>query len=344
VWFGSNGSDAVEASLKAVRRGTGRQGILAYSESYHGASAAATSVSGLAKCSSGFGELVPGTTFVPYPNCYRCPLGLSYPSCDVACAGLVEHAIQTQGPERIGAIIAEPISAVGGIVVPPKPYWRRVREIAQRYGAWLIFDEVVTGFGRCGSWFALEQYDVAPDVITLAKALTSGYQPLSAAVFNVHADDSLNSLPWYHGMSFQSHAVACAAALANIEILEREKLVERASRLGQLLEDRLRDLAERHISVGSVRGTGAMWGIELVQDRAAKRAFTPGEPFHDVRGSPANVATWADEQLFRECGVHVGSADNVLLIAPPFIFTEGDLDELINALSRILRRVDPHCV
>jgi len=343
VCFGSNGSDAVEASLKAARLGTGRQGVVAFSGSYHGASMAATSVTGLAQCREGFGEPVPGTVFAPYPYCYRCPLGLTYPGCELACTDLVEHAIATEGPERIAAIIAEPVAGVGGVVVPPQPYWQRIREIADRYDIWLIFDEVVTGFGRCGSWFALEHYETAPDVITLAKGLTSGYQPLSAAVFNARADAAISQVPWYHGMSFQGHAVACAAALANLDILEHEQLIDRGAVLGQQLEPRLGELAERHRCIGDVRGIGAMWGIELVQDRATKAPFAPGGPFRDSRGRAVDAARWACDELFDTHAVHIGAATNVLLLAPPLIFSDQDVDELVTGLSAALTRVDAQC-
>lgn len=343
VSFGSNGTDAVEVSLKAARFSTGRQGVVAFSGSYHGASVAASSVTGLPHCRDGFGEPVPGTVFAPYPNCYRCPLGLTYPDCDVACANLVEDAIATEGAGRIAAIIAEPISGVGGVVVPPLPYWPRIREIADRYDIHLIFDEIVTAFGRSGSWFAFERYDTVPDIITLAKGLTSGYQPLSAAVFDWHLDEAIASVPWYHGMSFQGHAVACAAALANLDIIENEQLIDRAARLGEQIEHRLRALEERHPCIGDIRGTGAMWGIELVRDRRTKARFVPGGPFRDATGAPVDVAQWAYEQLFHAHRVHTGAASNVLLLAPPLIFSESDLDECMAGLSAVLATVDAQC-
>lgn len=344
VAFGANGSDSIEIALKAARLATGRQGVVSFSGSYHGASMAAMSVTGLAYCRRGFGEPVPGTTFVPYPNCYRCPLRLSYPSCDVACAGLVEQAIQTQGAETVAAVIGEPVQGVGGVVVPPEPYWRRVREIADRYDVWLIFDEVVTAFGRCGSWFAFEQFDTVPDIVTLGKGLTSGYQPLSAAVFNERVDAMLASLPFFHGMTFQGHAVACAAALANIDVLTDDMLVERSADLGAKLRRRLLELGDRHRCVGDVRGLGAMWAVELVQDPKERAPFVPGRPFLDANGQPVDAGTWVSEELLRRHRVHAGSAEHTVILAPPLTYSDVDIDETIDALSSVLGEVDRHCI
>ena len=343
IIFGANGSDAVEASLKAARLGTGRQGIIAFTKSYHGASAGATSVTGLPQVREGFGEPVPGTSFVPYPDCYRCPFGKSYPSCDIACADFVEEAILVEGPNRIAAIIGEPIRGSGGIAVPPDEFWPRIREIADRHGIWLIFDEVVNGFGRTGAWFAHETVGVEPDILTLAKGLTSGYQPLSAAVLGRRAEEALADRPWYYGMSNQGHAVACAAAMANLNILEEEELVERATQIGDELGTRLAELAGRHRCIGDVRGRGAMWGIELVRHRPTKQPFTPGEPFRDSQGNPVNVAHWAYEELFNSHDVHIGAAADVLLLAPPLITTTQEIDELVAAISSVLKIVDEHC-
>jgi adenosylmethionine-8-amino-7-oxononanoate aminotransferase len=343
VFFGSNGSDAVEVSLKLARLATGRQGVVAFSGSYHGASMAAASVTGLPECRDGFGEPVPGTVFTPYPYCYRCPLGLSYPDCDVACADLVERAIETEGPNRVAAIIGEPVIAVSGVVVPPQPFWKRIREIADRYDLWYISDEVVTGFGRCGSWFAMEHYDAVPDVITLGKGLTSGFQPLSAAVLGERVEQEIASRPLYHGMTFEGHSVATAAALANIDALEEDGLVEHAATLGERLRVRLEELAERHRCVGEVRGLGAMWGIELVRNRATRAPFAAGEPFENRRGAPVDAATWAWEELFHRHRVFTGVATNVLELAPPLVFTDADIDELIQALSSVLGDIDQHC-
>jgi adenosylmethionine-8-amino-7-oxononanoate aminotransferase len=343
VFFGSNGSDAVEVTLKLARLATGRQGVVSFSGSYHGASMAAASVTGLPQCREGFGEPVPGTVFSPYPYCYRCPLGLSYPSCDVACADLVERAIETEGPDRIAAIIGEPVNAVSGVVVPPQPFWKRIREIADRFDVWYVSDEVVTGFGRCGSWFALRHFEAVPDVITLGKGLTSGFQPLSAAVLGERVEEGIASRTLYHGMTFEGHSVAAAAALANLDVLHEDDLIARAARLGELLESGLAELKARHTCVGDVRGLGAMWGIELVRDRKSRAPFAPGAPFKDEHGRPVDAAAWAWETLFRRHRVFVGVAANVLELAPPLVSTDADIEELLRALSSVLGEIDPHC-
>jgi taurine--2-oxoglutarate transaminase len=349
VFFGSNGSDATEMSLKMARLGTGRQGVVAFSGNYHGASMAATSVTGMPECREPFGEPVPGSVFVPYPNCYRCPLGLAYPQCDIACANLVEEAIQTQGTRRVGAIIGEVVKSVSGVVAPPPGYWKRIREIADRHDAWLIFDETVTGFGRTGSWFAMQHYGVTPDVLALGKGLTSGYQPLSATVFGERAasmiSSQLASRPLFHGMSFEGHPVACAAGLANLDVIEHDGLIDRAATLGHELQGRLEALKERHRCVGDVRGLGLMWGIELVRDRSSREPFAPGQPFHTKHALPVDAAEWAWEQLFDTHHILVGGAasslaPNIVQLAPPLTFTHADLDELVAGLDHVFGAID----
>jgi taurine--2-oxoglutarate transaminase len=180
-------------------------------------------------------------------------------------------------------------------------------------------------------------------VITLGKGLTSGFQPLSAAVLGERAERDIASRTLYHGMTFEGHSVATAAALANLDVLEEDGLVERAATLAEELRGRLDELAARHPCVGDVRGLGAMWGIELVRDRGTKTPFAPGHPFENRRGSPVDAATWAWEELFHRHRVFTGVASNILELAPPLVFTEVDLDQLIEALSSVLSQIDPHC-
>lgn len=252
VFFGSNGSDAVEAALKLTRLATGRQGVIAFEGSYHGASMGSASVSGLAGVRAGFGEPVPGTHLVPFPGRPQ----------------LVEEAILAAGARSVAAVVAEPVQAVRGVILPPPGYRRRVREICDRYEIALVFDEVVTGFGRTGTWFAFQQFDAVPDVLCLGKGFTSGYQPLSAAVFGPRVMDALERRPLYHGLTFEGHSAACAAALANLDVIADDGLVARAAALGDLLGRELEALAARHGSVTAVRGLGAMWGIELDREAA----------------------------------------------------------------------------
>ena len=180
-------------------------------------------------------------------------------------------------------------------------------------------------------------------MITLGKGLTSGFQPLSAAVLNERADREIAALTLYHGMTFEGHSVATAAGLANLDVLEEQGLVERALELGALLQSGLADLAERHRCVGEVRGLGAMWGIELVRDRETKRPFAPGEPFRNARGHDVDAATWAWEQLFSRHRVYTGVATNVLELAPPLVMGEADVEELLRALTSVLAEIDAHC-
>lgn len=252
VMFSSGGSEANETNFKLVRlywamRGEDRRTtIVARHHGYHGLTIATMTATGIMPMRWNFGPEAPGFAHVAAPYCYKCELGLEYPGCRLACADQLEALIEREGAETIAAFVAEPVIGAGGIIPPPDDYFARIREICDRYGILLILDEVVTGFGRSGTMFGFERDGVRPDVVTLAKGITSGYLPLGASVVTDEIYDTISTrlpdqMPISHGFTYSGHPTCCAAALANIDIIERECLHDNAADVGAYLIERLRE-------------------------------------------------------------------------------------------------------
>lgn len=338
-YFLTSGSEAVEAAIKFARqlqvaRGeVSREVVIARWGSYHGATLGALAVTGKPSMRRLFAPLFRDQPHIPPPYCYRCPFHTTHPECDLACAQALETEILRQGPERVAAFLAEPVSgATLGAVVPPPGYWPRVREICDRYGVLLIADEVMTGFGRTGKWFGIEHWGVRPDLMTLGKGATGGYFPLSIlAVAEAHVRTVIEADgDFQHGGTFSHHAVGAAAALATLDYLEKHDLVAAAASRGAYLGARLRERFEDLPHVGQVRGLGMMWGIEFVADRESRAPFPP----------EAHVAQRICDRAF-EHGLILypghGGADGIrgdhFMVAPPFVITEAQIDELVDRLA-----------
>ncbi|GIX49036.1 MAG: aspartate aminotransferase family protein [Candidatus Tectimicrobiota bacterium] len=338
VLFCSGGSEAVESALKIARqyhvlRGEPqRYKVIARRGSYHGATYGAMSVSGdRRRVDPYFGPLVPGGLAVSAPYCYRCDYRKTYPSCDVYCVEAIEELIRFEGPGTVAAVIAEPVSAACGVVVPPPEYLPRLREICDRHGVLLIFDEVITGFGRTGALFAAEHWGVVPDLMTVAKGLSSGYAPIGAVLCRRPIAQAFRGDPGKalaHLLTFGGHAVACAAALANLEILERENLVANAACQGRHLLAQLRELAARHPAVGDVRGLGLLCALELVKDQTTKATFAPeGEEITFLLDTLATLGV-------------LTRADTCVYLAPPLCIQRPELERLVAALDTALTRFE----
>jgi len=262
VMFTSGGSEANESMIRLVRaywRARGqpeRTRIVTLNQGYHGSSSGAAMLTGFPVFNEQMKPGLPGVTRVARPHCYRCELGKTYPSCHLACADELEKMASAEGSENIGAFVAEPIQGAGGVIVPPDGWLSRIREICSAHGILLVCDEVIMGFGRTGSMFACTGMGVSPDILILAKGLTSGYLPLGAMMFQEEIFQALLAQgddAFYHGYTYTGHPVACAAALANLKIIEEEKLVARSAELGYYLLARLEELRDLPI-VGDVRG------------------------------------------------------------------------------------------
>lgn len=334
--FTTGGSDAVEAALKLAkvyqrRRGyADRTKTISRRVAYHGTSMGALSVNGLTGVRNGFGPLVPGARHVPLPHEYRCGYCAQAGRCHGACADEVERLVEFEGPETIAAIIMEPVQNSGGAIVPPPGYLRRVREICDHYGIVLIADEVICGFGRVGAWFGSTALDVVPDVMTCAKGITSGYAPLGAVMARREIADAFlgdEADKFVHGVTFGGHPASCAAALANIAIIEREELCERSATLGAYMMRELRAALGAHPNVGDIRGKGLFMALELVRDQQGM------EPLEEP-----NLMAWLSEQ-FKRRGLICRADDRldpVIQLAPPLTISQDDADQIVAIVADVI--------
>lgn len=338
VLFSSGGSEAVESALKITRqyhvlRGEPeRYKVIARRGSYHGATYGAMSVSGTpSSVDPYYSPLLPGTLTVSAPYCYRCDYRKTYPACEVYCVDAIADLLVYENPRTVAAVIAEPISAACGVVVPPPDYLPRLREICDRHGVLLIFDEVITGFGRTGTMFAAEHWGVVPDIMTVAKGLSSGYAPIAATICRTAIAQQFQGGAGHalaHLLTFGGQAVACAAALANIAIIIEERLIDNAAQQGQYLLAQLQALATRHPVVGEVRGLGLLCALELVKDRRTR------EPFD---GAGPEVAQLLD--ILADLGM-LTRADTNLYLAPPLCIQRQDIDRLLAIVDEGLTRFE----
>jgi adenosylmethionine-8-amino-7-oxononanoate aminotransferase len=337
VVFTCGGSEANETLIRLVRlywRLRGRAdkiGIVALNNAYHGSSTGAASLTGLATFHRYYEPLMDGVARMVRPFCYRCELGLEYPACRLACADELERLVEREGAERIGAFIAEPVQGVGGVIVPPPEYFARIRSICDRHEILFAVDEVITGFGRLGHPFGIQRFGVVPDLIVFAKGVTSGYLPLGGVIVRDSVYQSLldagPDFALHHGYTYSGHPVVCAAALANLDILERERLIERARDLAPYLTQRLEEL-RHHSIVGDVRSAGLMGADEFVRDRESKAPFPP----------EARVAFRVrDAALAR--GVIVRASGDVVAVCPPLIIKEEQIDQLVAVLDASIAEV-----
>jgi taurine--2-oxoglutarate transaminase len=344
--FFNSGSEAVEAALKIAREYTGRYKIISRWYAYHGTTYGTLSALGLPSRRRPHEVLLPGFVFVPPPHCFRCRFGLIYPDCKVRCVDFIEDTIKFEDSERVAAVIAEPIIGTGGVIVPPPEYWPRLRAITERHGVSLIADEVITGFGRTGKWFGVQHWNVTPDIMTLAKGISSGYLPVSATVVNQDIANYYQNNPWIHYHTYQGHPLCLAAALANISVIKEEKLVENAAKMGAYLNDRLKDLEDNHRCVGEARGLGLLAALELVKNKETKEPFLEEDLFLDwTKHAPEElIADLIAKKAFKK-GLIISAFKfaNTIRIAPPLCITEDEIDEGITILDEVLKEADSMC-
>ena len=329
----SGGSEANETALKIARayhrrrREPGRYKVISRRGSYHGTTAGVLWLGGGSPAAhrDDFEPAYPGMLYAPQPNPYRCELGGETPSeCAVRCANAIEELIQFHGPETVAAVIGEPVAIPQGTIVPGDEYWPMVREICDKYGVLLIVDEVICGFGRTGKMFAIDHWDVVPDIMTVAKGIISSYLPLAATIVKEEVADHFAGEGKYlrHVLTFSGHPVSAAAALKNIEILEDEKLVENAEEVGSYLKEQLEGLKVDHPIIGDVRGLGLLVGAELVSDRQTKTKFAP----------EADIPARLNEK-FRKHGLIFRINSEMLNIGPPLCISREEVDEIIHAID-----------
>lgn len=332
VFFTSGGSEAVETALKIARQyhllngEPRRTKFISRRGSYHGTSLGALSVNTAPWVKREvFEPILPNTVRIaPQPNPYRCEMGGTTPTeCAIKCAEAMEKIIVEEGPDTIAAVIGEPVSVSMGVAIPGHEYWPMVREICDKYGILLIADEVINGFGRTGKMFATEHFDFVPDMMTVAKGITSGYQPVGACITREHVMKPFiggASESFQHGYTYGGHPAGAAAGLVNIDILEREDLLGNSARMGSYMLDRLTSLKE-HPIVGDVRGLGLMCAVELVKDKSTK------EPLSEIPGITAKLTKrLADNGLLTR-------VSQFLFITPALTVTKEEVDELVDIVS-----------
>jgi adenosylmethionine-8-amino-7-oxononanoate aminotransferase len=331
AFFVGSGSEANEAAFKLAKQYHYYRGnkprahkIISRWNAYHGATMgaqAATDWLGTRHISE---PGVPGYSHIPAPTCYRCPFSLEYPTCNLLCAQYLEQQILHEGPEFVAAFIAEPVMQANGVQVPPPEYFPMVRDICKKYEVLFIGDEIITGFGRTGEWFALQHWEVEPDIMTIAKAMTSGYFPMGGLVTR---PDITETLPAFlHVQTYNGHPAGAAAALANIGIYERNNLIARGKELGAYLLEQLKPL-ERHPSVGQVRGLGMWLAVDFTADKATKAPFTD-----DTVKAIARRA--------HDLGVLVGTIGTAIEIAPVLTSTRDELDRMASVLDQAIGDIE----
>src|SRR5690242_11342821 len=337
-FFTIGGAEANENAIKLARWYTGRHKIVTRYRSYHGATAGAITLTGDPR--RWYAEPgLPGIVRMLDPYTYRCPAGHPDP-CPV-CSGAphLEEILQYEGAHTVAAVLIETVTGTNGVIVPPDGYLRSIREVCDRHGILLITDEVMCGFGRTGAWFAVDHWDVVPDIVTVAKGINSGYVPLGAMIVREPIAAWARDKYFAGGLTYSGHPLACAVGVASIEAFREEGIVEHAEAMGDVFGDALHGLAERHPSVGEVRGLGCFSGLELVRNRETRE---PLVPFNATGEAAKPVARLAKAALER--GLYLMTHWNVVMVCPPLTITHEELDEGLAILDDVLAIADEHYV
>jgi taurine--2-oxoglutarate transaminase len=334
AFFTNGGAEANENAIKIARWFTGRHKILARYRSYHGATAGAIALTGDPRRWAAEPS-IPGVVRIPdfYP--YRAGVDPNDEAYTDEILNRTEEIIQFEGPNTIAAMIIETVVGTNGILIPSERYIRGLRDLCTKYGILLIADEVMSGFGRTGEWFAVNHWGIQPDIMTLAKGLTSAYVPLGATMVSHEIAEYFEDRPLFAGLTYNSHAVGCAAAVACINAYKEDNLIERAAQLGKVLAAELQAIKERHPSVGDVRSIGLFSIIECVKNRKTREPLTPYNP------TPAQLAPMAKlNPYLREQGVYTFVRWNTVFVNPPLIITEEQLREGLAVIDKGLELID----
>ena len=337
-FFGSSGTDANEAAIKIIRlfhKKDGKVKIISNYNSYHGSTMGSVSLTG------DFRRMAVDSVYSsshivhgPPPYCYRCPLNLKYPECSLACADYLEYIVRNEG--NVGGIFLEPVTGTNGVVIPPDGYLQRVREIADENDVVFVADEVMSGWGRTGEWFAVNNWNVKPYILTTSKGITGAHVPLSLAAVNKTVSDYFEDSYFAHGMTYEAHPVALAAAYAAIREYKDRHLIENAKELGKIMKDKLEEIKEKHISVGDVRSIGLFGAVELVKNREKK---TPFNTYADkLQGNPLMTDKVAKKAM--ENGVYLNTWITHFIIAPPLIISKEELLKGLEVVDECLKISD----
>src|SRR5580704_16597689 len=334
-FFTTSGTEANEAAFKIARMYTGKTKIIARYRSYHGSTMASIAATGdprrWAAEPGGKGQ---GFLFAPEVNCYKCPIRHTYPECGIACADYLEHMIENESD--VAAVIVEPVVGTNGVLVPPPEYFPRLRQICDRHNVLLIADEVMSGWGRTGKWFAVDNWNVQPDILVTAKGITSAYVPLGLCATTKKIADYFEDHYFSHGHTYEAHPLTLGPAVTTIEEMQRLKLVERSAELEPYVRQKLEALKAKHVSVGDVRGLGLFFAVELVKNRATK------EPFNTMRDKVEGKPLVVDQIVGKMMagGVAIQAWVSHFVVAPPLIVTKEELDLGIASLDEHLGIAD----
>jgi taurine---2-oxoglutarate transaminase len=330
-YFSTSGTEANEAAIKIARMYTGKYKIISRYNSYHGSTAASIAATGDPRrwAVEPAGK-IEGVIFAPECNCYRCPLGQNYPDCNIACADYIEHMIRNEG--NVAAVIVEPVVGTNGVLVPADEYLPKLRKICDDNNVLLIADEVMSGWGRTGKWFAVDNWNIKPDILTTAKGITSAYVPLGLTATTMKIADFFNDHYFAHGHTYEAHPLTLAPAIAAINEIKRLNLIERAVEMGKYLGEKLNSLKEKHKSIGNVRGKGLFWAVEIVKDKKTKEPFNVKED--KVAGRPLAVDKVTGEMM--KNGVYMQGWISHFVIAPPLIITKQEIDSAIKVFDEAL--------
>jgi adenosylmethionine-8-amino-7-oxononanoate aminotransferase len=345
-FFTSGGSEANEAAFKfailyhKIRGKSSKCKIVGRRFSYHGNTIAALSAAGTSRRADYEHMLLDWPKIEP-TFCYRCPFGKTYPGCDLDCATALERKILEVGADNIAAFIAEPMMGSSGAAVPPvKEYWPRIREICTKYDVLLIADEVMTGFGRTGRRFAVDHWDVTPDILVGGKGLTGGYMPMGMiAVRDEMVEEVERARADFMFYTYSSHPVSCAVAECVLAIMERERLVERSAEMGARLGAQLREELSGHPMVGDIRGAGLFWGVELVHDKATRMPFAPEKK---VTNRVLSAALKRGLFFYPSSGMAGKAGGDAMMLTPPFVVGDSEIEFMVRTAREALDDVRPN--
>ncbi|MEM7171036.1 MAG: aminotransferase class III-fold pyridoxal phosphate-dependent enzyme [Pseudomonadota bacterium] len=335
TFFTTGGAAAVENAVRTARHYTGRSKIIARYRSYHGATAGALELTGDPR--HHLGQSSGGVVRMLDPYSYRRPA--EHPgSCPINSGGAhLEEILMYEDPKTVAAVIMEPIVGTNGLIVPPDGYLQSIREVCDRHGILLILDEVMAGFGRTGKWFACDHWNVVPDIMTTAKGINSGYVPLGAMTVSEPIADWLKTRPFPGGLTYAGHPLACASGVASLKIYQEENIVERAAESGDILVDLLGKLAEKHPSIGEVRGKGLFIGMELVKNRQTREPLVPFNAKGEAAKPMGEMMKFAMDE-----GLYLSFFSNVIRLTPPLNIAHEDLEFACDVMDRMLGIADRH--
>jgi len=337
--FTVDGAGSVDNAIKLARLYTGRHKIIARYRAFHGASYGAMSAGGDPRKLPADAQQAPGFVHVEDPYCYRCPWGREMSSCHRECVAHLERVIEFEGPGSVAAVLMEGESGSSGCIKYPPDYLQKVRALCDRHGILLIIDEVMSGFGRTGRWFAASLHGIVPDIIVTAKGITAGYIPMGAVIVSDRIADYFNDRVLWLGLTYSAHPVACAAALEVLQIYEDEDLIGNAARIGRYIEGQVALLLDRHPCIGDFRNTGLLGCIEVVKDRSTK------EPMAPFNAKPEEMAVMGEVAArLRQLGMYTFVRWNYVFIAPPLCITREQVDEGLAIISEALTIADAHVI